>query len=91
MLERKFPWLVHCCAGYISIVLEKYTIVQFTKARTKHDTACPLTLPTSTIVPSTSARVLGIILDKKLSWQPHIKCIKLKLVTQTHVHTRLMA
>jgi hypothetical protein len=74
-----------------SFVPEKYILVHFTKAHTKHDTACPLTLPSSTIIPSTSAHVLGIIPDKKFSWQPHIKHITLKLTTQTNILTRLTA
>ncbi len=65
--------------------------MHFTKARTKHNTACPLTLPTSLIHPSPFARVLGVILDKKLSWQPHLQHIKSKLATQTNVLSRLTA
>ncbi len=38
---------------------EKYILVHFTTARTKHNTACPLTLPSLTITPCPSARVLG--------------------------------
>jgi hypothetical protein len=65
--------------------------VHFTKARTKHSHSCPLILPLSTIHPSTSARVLGVILDKKLGWQPHVQHIKSKLATQTNVLSRLTA
>jgi hypothetical protein len=68
-----------------SFAPEKYILVHFTKARTKHNHSCPLILPTSTIHPSSSARVLGVILDKKLSWQPHLQHIKSKLSTQTNV------
>jgi hypothetical protein len=70
---------------------KKYIIVHFTKARTKHNHSCPLILPTSTIHPSPSARVLGVILDKKLSWQPHLHHIKSMLATQTNVLSRLTA
>ncbi len=69
----------------------KYILVHFTKARTKLNTDCPLTLPTFTITPSPSARDLGVILNKKLSWQPHLQHIKSKLATQTNVLKRLMA
>jgi hypothetical protein len=55
-----------------SFAPEKYILVHFTKARTKHNSACPLILPDSTINPSPHARVLGVILDKILSWQPHL-------------------
>jgi hypothetical protein len=46
-------------------------------------------VPTCTIHPSPSACVLGVILDKKLSWQPHLHHIKSKLATQTNVLSRL--
>jgi hypothetical protein len=64
-----------------SFALEKYIIVHYTKARTKHNTSFPLILPNSTIYPSRSAKVLGVILDKKLNWQYHFQHIKSKIVT----------
>jgi hypothetical protein len=70
---------------------EKYILVHFTKARTKHNTACPLTLTSLTITPCSAACVLGVILDKKLSWQLNLQYIKSKLATQTNVLTRLTA
>ncbi len=74
-----------------SFAPEKYILVHFTKARTKHNTSFPLMLPTFTNHLSPSAHVLGVILDKKLSWQPHLQHIKSKLATQTNVLTRLTA
>jgi hypothetical protein len=71
--------------------LEKYILVHFTRVRTKHNHSCPHTPPTSTIHPSPSARVLGVILNKKLSWQPHLHHIKSKLATKTNVLSRLTA
>jgi hypothetical protein len=56
-----------------------------------YNSACPLILPTSTIYPSLSACVFGVIHDKKLSWQPHLQHIKSKLATQTSVLSRLTA
>ncbi len=70
---------------------ERYILVHFTKGRTKNNSACPLIMPNFTINPSPHARVLGIILDNKLSWQPHLQHIKSKLATQTNVLTRLTA
>jgi hypothetical protein len=70
---------------------EKYGLVHFTKARTKHNIACPLTLPLFTIAPSPSASVLRVILNKNFSWQPHLQHIKSKLATQTNVLTMLTA
>ncbi len=74
-----------------SFAPEKYVLVHFTKARIKHNSACPLILPTATIHPSPQARVLGVILNKKLSWQPHLQHIQSKLATQTNVLSRLTA
>jgi hypothetical protein len=86
--ERCLEWTRRHGASFAP---EKYILVHFTKARTKHNSACPLILPTSTIQPSPSACVLGIILNKKLSWQPHQLHIKSKLATQTNVLSRLTA
>ncbi len=74
-----------------SFALEKYILVHFTKGRSKHNTACPLNLPSLTLSPSLSSRALGVILDKKLSWQSHLQYIKSKLATQTNDLTMLMA
>jgi hypothetical protein len=65
--------------------------VYFTKTRTKHNHSCRLTLPTTTIYPSPFARVLSLILDKELNWQPHLQHIKAKHVPQTNILTRLTA
>jgi hypothetical protein len=75
----------------VSFAPDKYILVHFTKVRTKHNTSCPLVLPATTLYPSPSAHVLGVILDKKLSWQPHLQHIKSKLTTQTNVLKRLTA
>jgi hypothetical protein len=86
--ERCLEWAQRHVASFAP---EKYILVHFTKVRTKHNSTCPLILPTSTIHPSLSACVLGVILDKKLSWQPHLQHIKSKLATQTNVLSRLTA
>jgi hypothetical protein len=61
------------------------------QGKTKHNSAVPLILPTSSIYPSLSVRALGVILDKELSWQPHLQHIKSKLAIQTNVLSRLTA
>jgi hypothetical protein len=86
--ERCLEWARRHGASF---ALEKYILVHFTKARTKHNHSCPLILPSSTIHPSPSACVLGVILDKNLSWQPQLQHIKSKLATQTNVLSRLTA
>jgi hypothetical protein len=86
--ERCLEWARRHGASFAP---EKSILVHFTKAKTKHNHTCPLILPTSTIYSSPSARVLGVILDKKLSWQPHLHHIKSKLATQTNILSRLTA
>jgi hypothetical protein len=88
ILERWLEWARRHGASFAP---EKYILVHFTKVLTKHNNAFPLVLPTTTIYPSPSAHVLGVILHKKLSWQPHLQHINSKLATQTNVLTRLMA
>jgi hypothetical protein len=86
--ERCLEWARRHGASFAP---EKYILVHFTKARTKHNHSCSLILPTSTIHPSPSAHVLGVNLDKKLSWQPHLHHLKSKLATQTNSLSRLTA
>jgi hypothetical protein len=45
----------------------------------------------STVHPSSSAHVLGVILDKKLKWQPHLQHIQSMLFTEANVLRRLTA
>jgi hypothetical protein len=80
--ERCLEWARRNGASFAP---EKYIPVHFNKARSKHNSDCPLILPTSTIHRSLSARVLGVILDKKLSWQPHLQHIKSKIATRTNI------
>jgi hypothetical protein len=91
-LQSIYKWRLDLAMRHgASFAPTKYNLVHFTKARTKHISTCPLVLLTSPLHPSHSARILGVILDKKLSWQPHLQPITSKLVTQTNVLSRLMA
>jgi hypothetical protein len=74
-----------------SFAPKKYILWHFTKGRTEHNTTCPLFFLSITIAPSPSACVLWVILDKKLSRQPHLQHIKSKLATQTNILGRLTA
>ncbi len=93
---RTLQNIYECCLEWASkhgasFALKKYILVHFTKARIKHNTACPLTLLLLTITPCPLSRFSGVILDKELSWQPHLQLIKSKLATQTNILTRLTA
>jgi hypothetical protein len=92
MLYTAHEQCLECARSHgASFAPEKYILMHFTKARTKHNKTCSRILPTSTIHPSLSAHVLGVILNKKLSRQPYLHHIKSKLATQTNVLSRLMA
>jgi hypothetical protein len=71
-----------------SFAPHKYVPVHFPKKK-RNLPITPLELPTFTLHPSPCARVLGLILDSKLSWHPHIAHIKSKLRTQTFALKRL--
>jgi hypothetical protein len=71
-----------------SFAPHKYILVHFPKKK-RHLPITPLELPTFSLQPSPHAQVLGLILDSKLSWHPHIAHIKSKLRTQTFALTRL--
>jgi hypothetical protein len=93
---RMLQTVHECCLKWArrhgaSFAPEKYVLVHLTKARTKHNSTCPLIQPTSTIHPSPHACFLGVILDKKLSWQPHLQHIQSNLATQTNVLSGLTA
>jgi hypothetical protein len=68
---------------------KKYTLVHLAKQRSTPTT--PLHLRNVTLHPSTSACILGLIIDSKLSWRPHVAAIKAKMRTQTYVLTKLTA
>jgi hypothetical protein len=67
----------------------KYTLVHLVKQRRTPTT--PLHLRNFTLDPSPSARILGLIIDSKLTWRLHIAAIKAKMRTQTYALTKLTA
>ncbi len=71
-----------------SFAPHKYVLAHFPKKK-QNLPITPLELPTFSLHPSPHARVLGLILDSKLFWHPHIAHITSKLRTQTFALTRL--
>ena len=68
---------------------KKSELMHFTRAREP----CPLhvRLGDTVVPPVTSARFLGVWLDRKLRWKDHISKLKAKMATQTLALTRLAA
>jgi hypothetical protein len=81
-------WLIWGKMHGTSFVPEKYALVHFSR-KERNIPITPLILPTTILNPSPHAHVLGLILDSRLSWHPHIASIKSKLRTQTFALTRL--
>jgi hypothetical protein len=71
-----------------SFAPHKYVLVHFPKEK-QNMPITPLELSTFTLHPSHYAHILGLILNSKLSWHPHIAQIKSILRTQTFAVTRL--
>ncbi len=65
----------------------KYTLVHLVKQRSTPTT--PLRLRNIIIYRSSSAHILGQIIDSKLSWHPYVAAIQAKMLTQTYVLTKL--
>ena len=68
---------------------KKYELIHFTRTPKRFNMAATVNLNTIRISPSASVRVLGVQLDSKLKWGPHIKKIEAKMSTQTLALTKL--
>lgn len=69
----------------------KYTLIHFSRRHQSATSQTPVSLPSATIQPSASIRVLGVELDSGLRWTAYIAKIKQKLVTQMLALTRTTA
>jgi hypothetical protein len=69
----------------------KYTLIHFTRARTKYNVTAKVNLRGHEVSPSAEVRILGVQLDGKLRWGAHKSKLKKKLVTQMFALTRIAA
>lgn len=69
----------------------KYTLIHFTRARTKYDVTAKIKLRSQEISPKKEVRILGIKLDGKLRWGAQKAKIRKKLETQMFALTRITA
>ena len=81
-LEQAHRICMHWAAKHgMKFALQKYTLTHFTK-QCSQDTNEVINLEHVTVSPTTSVRILGVILDTKLNFRAHCKAIKTKMVTQ---------
>jgi exonuclease III len=57
----------------VTFAPDKFELIHFTRSRTKFNLAATVRLDDITVAPSTVVRVLGVWLDTKLRWGPHIR------------------
>lgn len=57
---------------------QKYEMIHFANGRKDQEDEAPLVLPTATVRPRKTAKLLGVILDKKLTGLPHAEHLREK-------------
>jgi hypothetical protein len=61
---------------------EKYELIHFSRTPKRFNMEAQINLGATQVNPSTAVRILGVILDPKLKWQPHMRSVEAKLVHQ---------
>jgi len=70
---------------------DKYKLIHFTRRPNKHNLSATVTIPGFSEGPVPSLRMLGVILDTKLTWKPHIAFTLDKMKTVGNALSRLTA
>lgn len=68
---------------------KKYEIIHLARNTKKFNMAATITIDGETRTPKADIRVLGVQIDTKLKWGPHIKKIQNRMVTQTQALTKI--
>ena len=71
--------------------LSKYELIHLTRHAKKFNLAATITLEGTTVSPAPHVRVLGVEIDSKLKWGPHVRKVQSKLEWQTSAITRIAA
>ena len=69
---------------------EKYHLMHLTRRPKKHNMAAVVTIPGFQGKPCAEIKILGVQVDSKLRWGPHIKLTYEKAMQQTNTLTRLV-
>ena len=74
-----------------SFAPSKYDLIHLSRYPKTFNMGARILLDGTNIAPKTAVRVLGLIVDSKLSWHPHIKKVEDKMAQQTTALTRIAA
>ncbi|KAI6789402.1 hypothetical protein KC331_g213 [Hortaea werneckii] len=58
---------------------DKFQLTHFTRSRTRFDTEKEIETEWGNILPSTTCKYLGVVMDQKLNWKSHIEEIRRKV------------
>ncbi|KAM0724065.1 hypothetical protein Q7P37_000245 [Cladosporium fusiforme] len=58
---------------------DKFQLTHFTRSRTRFDTEKEIETEWESILPSTTCKYLGVVMDQKLNWKSHIEEIRRKV------------
>ena len=61
---------------------QKYEMVHLTRSPKKFNMTATVDLGSATVKPETAIRVLGLHIDGKLKWGPHVKKVRAKMASQ---------
>ena len=70
---------------------DKYSLIHFSRTRSRHDMQACIQIQGHETQPSPSIRLLGLWLDPKLSWGPHVQKIQAKARQNMESLNRLTA
>jgi exonuclease III len=67
----------------------KYELIHFTRNPKKFDMTATIRIGSDIIQPKTDIRVLGVQIDTRLKWGPHVRKVQEKMVKQSMALTKL--
>lgn len=68
---------------------KKYELIHFAQNPKKFNMAAAISIAGITKTSKTNIKVLGVQIDTKLKWGPHVKKVQEKMVTQTRALTKV--
>ena len=72
-------------------MISVYVLTHFIRARKRFNMTAKVNIPGFEGEPSPTVKILGVVVDNKLKWGPHVKTNAAKATTQLASLTRLAA